>query len=193
MTPAVIALAVAGVLVVVVGWIAILVSMNRFVAQRNFVLNSWSNVDTELKRRYDLIPSLVETVRGYASHERSTFERVARARGQAMQAIGSPPAAQAAAEAALIGALRNLIAVAESHPQLRASGHFRELQQELANTEDRIQAARRFYNANVADYNRRVHSFPSLLTATLFGYAEMQFFQVEPAVHVAPVVRFDLA
>jgi LemA protein len=169
---------------------ATIVSVNRFVAQTTLVNNSWSNVNTELKRRHDLIPSLVEVVRGYAAHERATLEQVTRARADAIRAVGSSPAGQAAAEASLGGALRNLVAVSERYPQLHATRNFLELQAELANTEDRIQVARRFYNANVADYNRRVDSIPSLFVARIFGYREVPFFQVEPAVEEVPAIRF---
>ncbi len=181
---------VGGVVLLVVLATATIVSINRFVAQTTLVNNSWSNVNTELKRRHDLIPSLVGVVRGYAAHERATLDQVTRARADAIRAVGSSPAGQAAAEASLGGALRNLVAVSERYPQLHATRNFLELQAELANTEDRIQAARRFYNANVADYNRRVGSIPSLFVARLFGYREVPFFQVEPAAEEVPAVRF---
>jgi LemA protein len=160
--------------------VATIVSYNRFVNQRNLIRNSWSNVDTELKRRYDLIPNLVETVKGYASHEREVFDDVTKARSAALAETGSPEQ-QAAAEGPLVSGLRRLLAVAESYPQLQASHGFLELQRELANTEDRIQAARRLYNANVADYNRRAQSIPSNLVGAIFGFKEEQYFQIEPA------------
>jgi LemA protein len=190
MTAYLLGFVVGGVALFTVLAVSTIVSVNRFVAQTTLINNSWSNVNTELKRRHDLIPALVEVVRGYAAHERATLERVTQARAEAIRAVGTSPAGQAAAEAALGLALRNLVAVAESYPQLQATANFLELQQELANTEDRIQAARRFYNANVADYNRRVYSIPSLLVARFFGYREVPFFQVEPAVEEMPVVRF---
>jgi LemA protein len=133
-----------------------------------------------LKRRYDLIPNLVETVRAYAAHERETFAAVTAARTQAVAATGSP-ASQAAAEKPLVDGLRRLLAVAESYPELKASGHFLDLQRELANTEDRIQAARRFYNANVRDLNTRIEVFPSNLIAGIFGFRPAEFFEVETA------------
>ena len=154
------------------------VSYNRFVSQRTQIRNAWANIDTELRRRYDLIPNLVETVKGYASHEREVFENVTKARAMATSATGSP-AAQAAAEGPLVAALRQLLAVAENYPDLKANQNFLALQSELANTEDRLQTARRFYNANVQDYNRRIQSFPSRLIAGNFGFKEEQFFEVE--------------
>jgi LemA protein len=171
--------------------IALIVSINRFVAQRGLMKNAWANVETELQRRYDLIPALMETVQGYAWHERSTFEQVVQARSAALQALaGSSAAAQSAADTQLVGALRNLFAVAESHPQLRANENFLYFQHELATTEDRIQAARRFYNANVTEYNRRVRAFPSILIASLFGFHPEEFYQVNAAVHQMPAIRF---
>ncbi|HZA27068.1 MAG TPA: LemA family protein [Actinomycetota bacterium] len=168
-------------------------SYNRFVTQRNLIRDAFANIDTELRRRYDLIPNLVETVRGYAAHERETFEAVTRARAAAVTATGSP-AAQAAAEGPLVAALRQLLAVAENYPDLKANENFLQLQGELANTEDRIQTSRRFYNANVRDYNRRVQSVPSNIIASMFGFREEEFFEIEPAmretVEEAPRVSF---
>ena len=171
--------------------IAVIVSYNRFVSQRNLIRNAWANIDTELRRRYDLIPNLVETVRGYAAHEREVFEEVTRARAAAQSATGSP-AEQAAAETPLIQALGRLFAVAENYPQLRANENFLELQRELTNTEDRIQTSRRFYNNNVQDYNRRVQAFPSLVIAKMFGFKEEEFFEIPEAVREAgpPQVSF---
>jgi LemA protein len=183
------------VIVVLVG-IALVASYNRFVRQRAQIRSSFSNIETELRRRYDLIPNLVETVRGYASHEREVFEEVARARSAAAAATGSP-AQQAAAEGPFVAALRQLFAVAENYPQLRANQNFLALQSELANTEDRIQASRRFYNANVQDYNRRIGSFPSNAIAGMFSFKEEEFFEIEPAlrqeVERAPRVDFAAA
>jgi LemA protein len=161
--------------------ISVAISYNRFVSQRTLVRNAWSNIDTELKRRYDLIPNLVATVKGYAAHEREILEAVARARAGAILATGSP-AQQAAAEAPLVGALRQLYAVVENYPQLKADKSFMALTQELENTEDRIQAARRLYNANVETYNRRVSSFPSMIIARICGFKDQEFFQIDPAV-----------
>ena len=172
-----------------VGFLLILVaiSFNRFVQQRNLIRDSWANIDTELRRRYDLIPNLVETVKGYAAHERALFERVTEARAAAMSATG-PADEQAQAEKPLVGALRGLLAVAENYPQLKASENFLGLQRELVTTEDRLAAARRFYNANVRDYNRRVQSVPSNLVANMFGFNAERFFEVEEAIKAAPSV-----
>jgi LemA protein len=182
-------------IIVVIG-IALVVSYNRFVSQRNLIRNSWANIDTELRRRYDLIPNLVETVKGYAAHEREVFEEVARTRSAAAQASGTP-AEQAAAEGPFVAALGRLFAVAENYPELKANQNFLALQQELSNTEDRIQASRRFYNANVQDFNRRVQSFPSNVIAGMFGFKEEQFFEIPEAqravVAEAPQVDFGSA
>ena len=168
---------------VVVGLLVLLaiigvVSYNRFVTQRNLIKDAWANIDTELRRRYDLIPNLVETVRGYASHERETFEAVTKARAMATAATGSP-AEQAAAEGPLVAALRQLLLVAEAYPNLKADQNFLHLQAELANTEDRLQTSRRFYNANVREYNTRVQSFPSMIVARLGNFEEEEFFEVD--------------
>jgi len=174
-------------LVVILG----IVSYNRFVSGRQLIRDSWANIDTELRRRYDLIPNLVETVRGYAAHERGTFEEVTRARAAAVSATGSP-AEQAAAEGPFVAALRQLLAVAENYPDLKANQNFLALQSELSNTEDRLQTARRFYNANVREYNRRVQSFPSNVVASSFGFKEEQYFEVEESLRQAgpPQVSF---
>jgi LemA protein len=176
------------VVLVVIGGI---VSYNRFVSQRNAIKDAWANIDTELRRRYDLIPNLVETVKGYASHEREVFENVTKARAAATGATGSP-AEQAAAEGPLTAALRQLFAVAENYPDLKANQNFLALQQELANTEDRLQTARRFYNANVRDYNQRVHQFPSGLIASTFHFQDEEFFEVDEGIREAgaPQVSF---
>jgi LemA protein len=164
------------VLVVVAGT----VSYNRFVSQKNLIRDAWANIDTELRRRYDLIPNIVETVKGYAAHEREVLENVTQARAMATGATGSP-AEQAAAEGPLVAALRQLFAVVENYPDLKANQNFLALQAELSNTEDRLQTARRFYNANVRDYNRRVQSFPSNAIANMFHFEEEEFFEVDEA------------
>jgi len=163
---------------------------NRFVNLKNLISESWSNVDTELRRRYDLIPNLVETVKAYAAHERAVFEAVAKARTRAMEAVG-PPEEQAREENELVRSLRGLLAVQEAYPQLKADQNFLELQHELVNTEDRIQAARRFYNGNVRDYNNLVQTFPSGLAAGMFGFAPRQYFEIEEAVARAVAVLFQ--
>ena len=178
--------------IVVVIAIALVASYNRFVSQRNLIRDAWANIDTELRRRYDLIPNLVETVKGYASHETGVFEEVARTRSMAASQTGSP-AEQAAAEGPFVAALRQLFAVAENYPDLKANQNFLALQAELSNTEDRIQTARRFYNNNVMDYNRRVQSFPSNVIAKNFHFTEEQFFEIDEAVREAGPPRVDFA
>jgi len=176
--------------VIVFGGIA---SYNRFVRQKNLIKDAWANIDTELRRRYDLIPNLVETVKGYASHERQVFENVTKARAMATSATGSP-AEQAAAEGPLVAALRQLFAVVENYPDLKANQNFLALQSELSNTEDRLQTARRFYNANVRDYNQRVQSFPSMLVARMFNFKEEEFFEVDESLRGdAGVPKVDFA
>ncbi|MGH2546641.1 MAG: LemA family protein, partial [Actinomycetota bacterium] len=164
-----------GIIVLVLLWGV--VAYNRFVSQRQGIRDAYANIDTELRRRYDLIPNLVESVKGYASHERATFENVTAARTAAMQAQG--PEQQAQAENMLTAALRGLFAVAEAYPELRASENFQALQAELANTEDRIQVSRRFYNANVREFNERVQSVPSNVIASMFGFPAEPFFEIE--------------
>ena len=176
--------------IVVLILLAGVLSYNRFVSQRNLIRNAWANIDTELRRRYDLIPNLVETVKGYAAHEREVFEEVARTRSAAAAATGSPQE-QAAAEGPFVQALRQLFAVAENYPQLKANQNFLALQQELANTEDRIQAARRFYNNNVQAYNARIKQFPSMIIANLGNFTEEQFFEVDEAIRQAGAPRVD--
>jgi LemA protein len=181
-------------IVVLIG-LALATSYNRFVRQRQLIRNAFANIDTELRRRYDLIPNLVETVKGYAAHEREVFEEVARTRSAAAATSGQSPAAQAQAEGPFVAALGRLFAVAENYPELKANQNFLALQSELSNTEDRIQASRRFYNANVQDYNRRVQSFPSAFVARTFGFKEEEFFEIPEAeravVGVAPRVDFS--
>jgi LemA protein len=178
--------------VLVLAAIAGVISYNRFVSQKQLIKDSWANIDTELRRRYDLIPNLVETVKGYASHEREVFEEVARTRSMAAGATGSP-AAQAAAEGPFVAALGKLFAVAENYPELKANQNFLALQQELSNTEDRLQTARRFYNANVREYNQRVGQFPSTLIARSFHFAVEEYFEVEEALREAGAPRVDFS
>jgi LemA protein len=180
------------VVIVVVVAVALVASYNRFISQRNLIRDAWANIDTELRRRYDLIPNLVETVKGYASHETGVFEEVARTRSAAAAATGSP-AEQAAAEGPFVAALRQLFAVAENYPNLKANQNFLALQAELSNTEDRIQTARRVYNNNVMDYNRRLQSFPSNVIARNFRFTEEPFFEVDEAVREAGPPRVDFS
>jgi LemA protein len=167
------------------------ISYNRFVSQKQLIRDAWANIDTELRRRYDLIPNVVETVKGYAAHERAVFENVTKARAAAAAATGSP-AEQAAAEGPFVAAMRQLFAVAENYPELKANQNFLALQAELSNTEDRLQTARRYYNANVRDYNRRVQSFPSNVIAGMFRFAEAEFFEIPEEIREAgpPQVNF---
>jgi LemA protein len=154
------------------------------------VANAWHNIDTELQRRYDLIPNLVETVRGYAAHEQRVLEQVTAARATAVASTG-PPATQEGPERALVGELRGLFAVVERYPDLKASEHFLALQHELVDTEDRIQVARRIYNANVRALNTRVEAFPSMLIARWFHFVPAAYFEVDRAVDQPPVVRAE--
>jgi LemA protein len=167
----------------------VIVQYNWLVRLRNYISESWSNVDTELKRRYDLIPNLVATVRGYAAHEREVLERVTQLRERCVANNGSP-AEQARDEVQLVDALKQLLVVVENYPQLKADQQFLKLQQELITTENRIQAARRFYNGNVRDYRNKCESFPSNLVAQMFGFQAHEFFSVPPSVKEVPDVEF---
>lgn len=150
---------------------------NQFVSQRARIEEAWADIDVQLKRRYDLIPNLMEAVKGYMEHEKETFQNVTEARTQAMQA-GSVEEKQQA-ENQLSGALKSLFAVAEDYPDLRATENFQEFQRELADTENKIQAARRFYNANVRDYNTDVEQFPENVIADMFGFTKREYFELE--------------
>lgn len=165
-----------GVVLVLLTWV--IGTYNGLVKLRNHCRESWSGIETELKRRYDLIPNLVETVKGYARHESGLLESVTEARSRAVASTGSP-ASQAVDENALVATMRQLFAVVERYPDLKANRNFLELQNELANTEDRIQAARRFYNANVRDFNTRTEVFPSNLLAGMFGFQRAEFFEID--------------
>jgi LemA protein len=150
--------------------------------------NAWSDIDVQLKRRHDLIPNLVETVKGYATHEKSTFDDIAKFRSMAMQATA--PADKAAAENQLTGALKSLFAVAENYPDLKASTEFTQLQGSLNEVEDTIQNARRYYNAVVRDLNTKIQSFPTNLLAGMFGFQQKQFFEVDAADKAPVAVKF---
>lgn len=163
------------------------VTYNSIVKLNQLINESWSDIDTELKRRYDLIPSLVETVKGYAAHEKTVFEDIAKARSAAIANTGNP-ASQAQNENQLVQSLKSLFAVAEGYPDLKANQNFLKLQQELINTEDRIQAARRFYNANVRDLNNKVLTFPSSLIASMGGFKTKDFFEIDSLDARKPVV-----
>ena len=150
--------------------------------------NAWSDIDVQLKRRHDLIPNLVETVKGYATHEKGTFEDIAKFRSMAMQATA--PADKAAAENQLTGALKSLFAVAENYPDLKASAEFTQLQGSLNDVEDTLQNARRYYNAVVRDLNTKIQSFPTNLLAGMFGFQQKQFFEVDAADKAPVAVKF---
>jgi len=152
--------------------------------------NAWSDIDVQLKRRYDLIPNVVETVKGYASHEKGTLEAVVNARSRAVSVQGAGPAERGQAEGALTSALRGLFALAEAYPQLRAAENFSQLQATLAEIETAIQNARRYYNAVVRDLNTRIQQFPSNLVAGLFGFRNKEFFEVPDAQKETPQVKF---
>ena len=169
---------------VVVLVVVSVLSYNRFVSQRQLIDNAWSNVDTELRRRYDLVPNLVRTVEGYAAHERDTLTAVVQARTVAVERVGDVRD-QEGPEQVLVHSLRSLLALAEAYPDLKADAHFLELQEELAITEDRIQAARRLFNGNVRDYNQRVESVPSNLIARLGGFRRHEYFELDPAIRDA--------
>ncbi|MFA6252573.1 MAG: LemA family protein [Candidatus Paceibacterota bacterium] len=176
---------IAVVAIIVVGLIAI---YNGLAVLRNRVREAWSDIDVQLKRRYDLIPNLIETVKGYASHESGTFEKVTEARNMAMAA--SDPEAKAKAENVLSGTLKTLFAVAESYPELKASQNFMELQRELSDTENKIQASRRFYNGNVLELNNKIDVFPSNMVASIFGFAKEKFFEIGEGEKAVPQVKF---
>lgn len=161
-----------------VGWFVI--TYNDLVRLRQQVDESWSGIDTELRRRYDLVPNLVDAVKAYAAHEGRVLEAVVLARERAASS-GGTPAEQAQQEQELTTSVDRLLAVAEGYPELKASANFLQLQHELANTEDRIQAARRFFNANVRDLNTRVAVFPSNLVASISRFGPAEFFEVEKA------------
>lgn len=171
------------VVVVLILWVA--GAFNALVRSRNRVKESWSDIDVQLKRRYDLIPNLVETVKGYAAHEQSTLDMVIQARAKAMgaQTIGE----HAQAENMLTGALKSLFALAEAYPQLRAVESFAKLQDELSDTENKIQAARRFYNTNVMTLNTQVEQFPTNIIANTFNFKKEEFFQLENEKEREPV------
>ena len=168
--------------IIVVAGFFLVAMYNRLVTLRQRVREAWSDIDVQLKRRYDLIPNLVETVKGYAAHEKGVFEAVTQARANAISAgaTGSPEQ-RAQAENILTGALRSVFAVAEAYPQLQASQNFRDLQEQLTATEDKIAFARRFYNGNVRDYNTGLQTFPTNILAGMFGFTAEQYFELADA------------
>ncbi len=183
MEPSLIVIAILVVLAVVVFGI-----YNGLITARNRVKESWSGIDVQLKRRTDLIPNLVETVKGYAKHEKEVFENVTKARS-AMMGAGSAKAA-GEADNMLTGALKSLFAVAEAYPELKASDNFKELQGELSDTETKIASSRQFYNANVLDFNTKIQTFPSMIIAGMFGFKAAEFFQAEEADRKPVEVKF---
>jgi len=170
--------------VLLLGLIFILIR-NSIIGSRNRVDESWSGIDVQLKRRHDLVPNLVETVRGYATHEQKTFENVTKARSAAMQAEG--PAQASAAEGMLTQALGGLRVVAEQYPELRATENFQQLSRNLSELEDEIQASRRIYNSNVQAYNTKIQIFPNSVVASSGGFSEREFFEIENAAEREPV------
>lgn len=172
---------------VIVLWVILV--FNRLVTLKNRLKEAWADIEVQLKRRYDLIPNLVETVKGYASHESSVFEKVTEARTRAMGAKTLKEKGEA--ENALSGTLKTLFAVSENYPQLRASENFQKFQDELTDTEDKIQAARRFYNSNTRDFNTQIETFPSNFVAKIFNFKSAEFFEIEEAAQKEPVkVKF---
>ncbi len=180
-------LIIVGILVVLL--IAFWLTYNRMVSRRNAVDNSWAQIEAALQRRHDLIPNLVESVKGYAAHEKSTFEEVTRARSGAVAA--KAPGTQAAAEDALTAAVGKLIVVAEQYPQLRATENFQQLQQQLSDTEDQIQITRRVYNDTVQTYNTMIQQFPASLIANSFHFEPRQFFDAPTEAEATPEVSFS--
>jgi len=182
------------VVLVVIGAIALffIATYNRLVTLRQRVKEAWADIDVQLKRRHDLIPNLVETVKGYATHEASVFQKVTEARAAAVAAGASgTPEQRAQAENVLTGALRSVFAVAEAYPQLQASQNFRDLQENLTATEDKISFARRFYNGNVRDYNTSLQTLPTSLFAGMLGFKPEQYFELtDAAEREVPQVKF---
>ncbi len=182
-TTAIVIIAVAAIVLLYV-----MATYNKLVAKRNKVANSWSQIDVQLKRRFDLIPNLVETVKGYAAHEKQTLEQVVRARTKYMSATSHQEAMDAHSE--LTRSLGRLFAVAEAYPELKANTNFLKLQEELSKTEDKISFSRQFYNDVVMDYNNSVQMFPSSIVASLFKFRPEEFIRIDEAEAAAPQVKF---
>lgn len=176
-------------IIIVILVLGLILTYNRLIVLRNRAQEAWSDIDVQLKRRYDLIPNLVETVKGYSIHERELLEKVTEARTRAMGAAGLKEKGEA--ENFLSQTLKSLFAVVENYPDLKASQNFLELQRELRDTEDKVQASRRFYNGNVRDLNIKIESFPVNLVASTLGFKKMDLFELtEPAEREAPKVSF---
>ena len=188
LAPMIVAIVVAAVVLIAVLWF--IVTRNSMIGSRNRVDEAWSGIDVQLKRRHDLVPNLVETVKGYAAHEQKTFEETTKARAAAMAA--QSPADVAQAESALGGMLGNIRVIAEAYPELQADENFRQLQSELSELEDQIQASRRIYNSNVQSYNTKIQVFPNSIVAGAGDFEEREFFEIEVAAEREPVdVKFS--
>ena len=175
------------IVVVLAGWF--ILTYNGLITLRNRTDEAWSDIDVQLKRRYDLIPNLVNTVKGYASHESGVFQKVTEARSKAMSA--ETPHDKAEAENMLSGTLKSLFAVVEAYPELKANANFAKLQDELSDTENKIQASRRFYNGNVRDFNTKLQVFPTNMVGNMLGFKKYEFFEVgSEAERAAPEVKF---
>lgn len=177
-----------GLIVVAVLAVFVIAIYNSLITLKNRVDEAWSDIDVQLKRRYDLIPNLISTVKGYATHEKELFEKVTAARTAAMGA--QTPAQKEQAENMLSGTLKSLFAVSENYPDLKANQNFLELQRELTDTEDKIQASRRFYNGNVRDFNTKIETFPSNIIAGLLNFTKREFFAAEEAERENVKVQF---
>ena len=178
------------VVVIVLAILFFVFAFNSAVRLRNRVDSAWSQISVQLQRRHDLIPNLIETVKGYAAHERQTLEAVTAARTGAVTAQQAGPAQQAQAENVLTGALRQLFALAESYPDLKANQNFLNMQEELTSTEDRIAYARQFYNDSVQKYNTRIQTFPTMIVAGMFNFQKREFFEAEQGSTEVPKVQF---
>ena len=175
--------------VVVLLAIYLILAYNGLIRRRNQIENAWSQIDVQLKRRLDLIPNLVETVKGYAAHERETLDRVIQARNSAMQAP-SDPHAQAAADNALTGALKSVFALGEAYPDLKANQNFLQLQEELTATEGRVAYARQFYNDSVLDYNNKLQQVPTMYFARILKFERREYFEADEAARTTPQISF---
>jgi LemA protein len=175
-----------GILAIIIIWF--IAVFNGIIRLRNRTQEAWSDIDVQLKRRHDLIPNLIETVKGYAAHEKGVFEKVTQARAEAISAKG--PADASEKENVLTGALKSVFAVAENYPELKASENFQKLQDELTDTEDKIEAARRFYNGNVRDFNIKIQMFPNSLVAGMTGSKAFELFQTAEDEKEVPQVKF---
>jgi LemA protein len=176
------------IVVVVLVLLYVMVTYNGLVRLRNRIQNAWAQIDVQLRRRYDLIPNLVETVKGYAAHEKGTLEAVTQARANAINAQG--PVAQAEAENQITGALKSLFAVSEAYPDLKANQNFLSLQEELSSTEGRISYARQFYNDAVLDYNNKIEQFPGSIFAGSMKLEKREYFEADEAARTVPTVEF---